>query len=44
MPQPYLLLQLQQLWSSRSGTKVGGGDSLTAQRLLGMVVLLAWKG
>lgn len=30
VPQPYLLLQLQQLWSSRSGTKVGGGGRGTA--------------
>lgn len=27
MPQPYLLLQLQQLWSSRSDTKGGGGTA-----------------
>ena len=34
MPQPYLLLQLQQLWSSRSGTKVGevGGGGGAWQR------------
>lgn len=44
MPQPYLLLQLQQLWSSRSDTKgVGGGNSLAARRLLGIVVLLVWE-
>lgn len=45
MPQPYFLLQLQQLWSSRSGKKAGrgGGDSLAARRLLGIVVLLVWE-